>query len=85
MAQAVESKVVILLSEISSNKICDAFLRKLAEQDDFSRLYENVIRLSIEETLKAPVIDFCGDTSSYSFEQETVNLANDTNALNLYG
>lgn len=48
MIADVESKIVILLSEMSSNKICEAFLRKLADDDDLVRLYDNVIRNKLD-------------------------------------
>lgn len=52
MISDVESKIVILLSEMSSNKICEAFLRKLADDDDLVRLYDNVIRNKLDLCIK---------------------------------
>ena len=52
LLQEVESKLVILLSELASNKICDSFLRTLAQNDDYVRLYDSIIRPSLEEASK---------------------------------
>ena len=60
LALDVESKIIILLAEMSSSKICDSFLRKLAEADDFIRLHNNIITGLIDEALKAPVIEYSG-------------------------
>jgi uncharacterized protein YpuA (DUF1002 family) len=52
LLQEVESKLVILLCELASNKICDSFLRTLAQNDDYVRLYDSIIRPSLEEASK---------------------------------
>jgi hypothetical protein len=42
--QNLESKMVILLSELSAHKIGDAFLRKMAEGKDHERFYNGIVK-----------------------------------------
>lgn len=58
LAFEVQSKVVILLAEMASNKICDSFLSKLNTDDYYSKIYNNIITLSIDECHKQPIIDY---------------------------
>jgi hypothetical protein len=67
LALAVESKVVILIAEMAGSKICEGFLRKMSEQDDLVKLYENIIRAMIDEISKTPKIEFVGETSTYHY------------------
>lgn len=39
----VEAKLVILLSEISNCRICEGFMKKVAEDDDYARIHVNII------------------------------------------
>jgi len=58
LAFEVQSKVVILLAEMASNKICDSFLSKLNKDDYYTKIYNNIITLSIDECHKQPFIDY---------------------------
>ena len=44
LVNIIESKVVILLSEMSNNKVNESFLRKLNEADDLMRIFEHSIK-----------------------------------------
>ena len=63
LAYEFDSKLIILISEISYNKICDSFLRNLAQNDDYVRLYEQIIRHFLDDAAKLPNVEFLGEVS----------------------
>lgn len=73
LTQAVDSKVIILLSEMSNSKIGEGMMRKLAENDDYWRLYEGTVKNCIDEAVRPPVIEYEGEVTYYTYEQESVS------------
>jgi len=91
LTQAVDSKVIILLSEMSNSKIGEGMMRKLAENNDYMKLYqgtglyEGTVKRCIEEAVRPPVIEYEGEVSYYTYEQESVSRGNDVEALKIFG
>ena len=73
-----------MLSELAANKICDSFLRSLAQNDDYVRIFDSIVRPSLEEASKQPVIDYSGDVSHNRFIQQSIDSANNSRALGVF-
>lgn len=84
LAFEIQSKVVILIAEMASNKICESFLSKLNADDYYPMIYKNIITLSIDECIKPPIIDYQGEESDETSEQQPINFENDTRNMNLF-
>lgn len=73
LALDVQSKVIIFLSTISNNKICDAFLRTLAEGDVYTKIYSNAVGIMLDEVLRGPTIEYQGEMYPNKLEQDLVD------------
>lgn len=81
LAQEVEAKLVVLLSEMSANRVGDEFLKKFGENDGFVKVYDNIVRAMIEEATKGAEIEWLGESSQNRVDQESISHANNARAL----
>jgi len=73
LAVDLQSKVIILLSEMANNRLNEGFFRKLADGDEYARLFDLIVKQMIEEANKLPIIEFSGELPLNRIERETVD------------
>jgi ABC-type arginine transport system ATPase subunit len=61
LVNIIESKVVILLSEMSNNKVSESFMRKVNEADDLMKVFEHSIKPMLSQLQQIPNFEYQGD------------------------
>ena len=83
LASAIESRVIILLSEMANNKVNESFLRKLSEGDDHLKLQENIIKPCLVQFQQLPLFDYQGDLPFNKLYYQSVQSANNGRCLSV--
>ncbi len=61
LVHEVQSKCLILFSELSNHRVCEELMKKLVLQNDFfDLLFKQIIKRNIEDLNKVPVIEYDG-------------------------
>jgi hypothetical protein len=84
LAVDLQSKVIILLSEMANNRLNEGFFRKLADGDEYARLFDLIVKQMIEEANKLPTIEFSGELPLNRIERETVDQGNNLRSLGVF-
>ena len=71
-----ECKLVIFLAELSQHRVGDSFFKKLSDNDDFLKLYDNTVRTLAEDSVNQVVVDYSGVISHFRLESDSIECAN---------
>lgn len=66
----------MLLAEMSTHRVTEQFFKKMDENDDYAKLYNNVVSPLAEDSVKQVVVDYSGVISHFRLESDSISSAN---------